>query len=109
MLARRIPFAVVALHFFGGSIVAVTVEVDRRKPDPGSDECVAFRENGGFCGLCLGTQGFVPVTCIIFHGYSSAGLNLLRIAWRLPHSHRIVDLLLFWAFPDPSTCQRGSS
>jgi hypothetical protein len=33
VLPRCIPFAVVALHFFGGSIVAVTIEVDRHKRD----------------------------------------------------------------------------
>jgi hypothetical protein len=33
VLPRCIPFAVIALHFFGRSIVAVTIEVDRHKGD----------------------------------------------------------------------------
>ena len=33
VLPRCIPFTVIALHFFGRSIVAVTIEVDRHKRD----------------------------------------------------------------------------
>jgi hypothetical protein len=39
---RRVPFAVVTLHFFGRSPAALTVEVDCHKRDPGGNESVAF-------------------------------------------------------------------
>ena len=57
---RRVPFAVVTLHFFGRSPVAVTVEVDCHKRDPGGNESVAFSENGIFGGrLVWGSRCFV--------------------------------------------------
>jgi hypothetical protein len=35
-LAPRIRLAVIALHLFGGSVIAVTVKVDRHEGDPHS-------------------------------------------------------------------------
>lgn len=71
---RRVPFAVVTLHFFGRSPVAATVEVDCHKRDPGGNESVVFSENGIFGGRLVRASRCLCCLQVCFHVCSLDGL-----------------------------------
>jgi len=72
VLCVCIPFAVETFDFLGGTIVAVSIKVNRDKGHACFRERVAFGKYGGLGAFLLWTQGLVLTTCIVFHVYSSA-------------------------------------
>jgi hypothetical protein len=67
VLARRIPFAVIALHVFGGSIVSITVEVNRYEGHARGGKLVALRQDGGLCRGLWWLKWFAIILLRLLH------------------------------------------
>src|SRR5258707_3589217 len=67
VLAPRIRFGVIALHFFSRAIVAVAVEVHGHKRNSRSGQSVAFRQDSGFGRSLSWLKGLVIGLLSVFH------------------------------------------
>src|ERR1700758_3254263 len=59
VLAPRVAFAVIALHFFGCSVVSVSVEVKRHKCDPAAANLSDSARIAAFAAACPGSRAWL--------------------------------------------------